>query len=201
MTLLAILGPTFICTTLTLLVGLTVYHVSKPTSRAKGNPLRSLAGPPVRTLFGNHMSFVLEYVLALYWLTLYLSSLHSPSRSPKIHALYVQKYGRNVRIRGLGPVGAIELSSEFSSSHYITVGRTSPSSRSCLHVARAQEQYRLREALAVTSAYFRSYWLWYACCRGACSQASTPSCYARVFHPELESPRPSCVPQRLRASG
>ncbi|KAH7916514.1 cytochrome P450 [Hygrophoropsis aurantiaca] len=50
------------------------------------NPLRKLAGPPVHSFFGNHMSAVLD-----------------PFRSPKTHAAYVQKYGRNVRIRGLGP--------------------------------------------------------------------------------------------------
>ncbi|KAF8844406.1 cytochrome P450 [Paxillus ammoniavirescens] len=60
-----------------------VYHV---LIAPRFNPLRKLAGPPVRTLFGNHMSSVLD-----------------PFRSPKTHALYVDKYGRNVRIRGLGP--------------------------------------------------------------------------------------------------
>lgn len=38
--------------------------------------------------------------------TLHSSSFRSPSRSPTTHARYVEKYGRNVRIRGLGPVGA-----------------------------------------------------------------------------------------------
>lgn len=32
----------------------------------------------------------------------------SASRSAKIHAQYVEKYGRNVRIRGLGPVGLFQ---------------------------------------------------------------------------------------------
>ncbi|KAI6033190.1 cytochrome P450 [Pisolithus orientalis] len=50
------------------------------------NPLRKLAGPPVRWLFDNHMSFLLN-----------------PYRSPKAHSTFVQKYGRHVRIRGLGP--------------------------------------------------------------------------------------------------
>lgn len=50
------------------------------------NPLRKLAGPPVRWLFDNHLSFLLN-----------------PYRSPKAHATFVRKYGRHVRIRGLGP--------------------------------------------------------------------------------------------------
>ncbi|KAI6040266.1 cytochrome-450 hydroxylase [Pisolithus marmoratus] len=50
------------------------------------NPLRKLAGPPVGWLFDNH-----------------LSSLLNPYRSPIAHATFVQKYGRHVRIRGLGP--------------------------------------------------------------------------------------------------
>ncbi|KAJ4468196.1 cytochrome-450 hydroxylase [Lentinula aciculospora] len=50
------------------------------------NPLRRIAGPPVRTLFGNHLSAVLD-----------------PKRSPVVHKHLVEKYGRSVRIRGVGP--------------------------------------------------------------------------------------------------
>ncbi|KAI0693851.1 cytochrome-450 hydroxylase [Cerioporus squamosus] len=50
------------------------------------NPLRQLPGPPTRSLFGNHMSMVLD-----------------PSRSPRIHEAFVKHYGRNVRIRGFLP--------------------------------------------------------------------------------------------------
>lgn len=51
-----------VCVTLAALaLGLAVYHhVSTPS---RPNLLRKLAGPPLRTLFGNHMRFVLEYVL------------------------------------------------------------------------------------------------------------------------------------------
>ncbi|KIK97745.1 hypothetical protein PAXRUDRAFT_824616 [Paxillus rubicundulus Ve08.2h10] len=72
-----------ICSAFVPLLSFAVYHV---LIAPRFNPLRKLAGPPVRTLFGNHMSSVLD-----------------PFRSPKTHALYVDKYGRNVRIRGLGP--------------------------------------------------------------------------------------------------
>ncbi|KAF8556350.1 cytochrome P450 [Imleria badia] len=72
-----------LCAVLALAFRWAVYHVSTPPRR---NPLRKLAGPPVQSLFGNHMPFVLD-----------------ASRSPKTHAQYVEKYGRNVRIRGLGP--------------------------------------------------------------------------------------------------
>ena len=37
-----------------------------------------------------------------------LPPFHSPSRSPKAHAQYVERYGRNVRIKGLGSVGAFQ---------------------------------------------------------------------------------------------
>ncbi|KAJ3995138.1 cytochrome P450 [Lentinula boryana] len=50
------------------------------------NPLRRIAGPPVRTLLGNHLSAVLD-----------------PKRSPAVHKHLVEKYGRSVRIRGVGP--------------------------------------------------------------------------------------------------
>ncbi|KAH0827920.1 cytochrome P450 [Lanmaoa asiatica] len=77
------LGPSLICAVLALAFGFAVYHASTVPGR---NPLRKLAGPPVRTLFGNHMTFVLD-----------------PSQSPKTHAQYIKKYGRNIRIRGIGP--------------------------------------------------------------------------------------------------
>lgn len=46
--------------------------------RPRFNPLRKLAGPPVRGLFGNHLRAVLESVI----LTLVLSAIHTtqPSR-------------------------------------------------------------------------------------------------------------------------
>ncbi|GAW01776.1 cytochrome-450 hydroxylase [Lentinula edodes] len=50
------------------------------------NPLRHIAGPPVRTLFANHLSAVLD-----------------PKRTPAVHKHLVEKYGRSVRIRGVGP--------------------------------------------------------------------------------------------------
>ncbi|KAF9227302.1 cytochrome P450 [Gyrodon lividus] len=83
MPLIVLLVFSFICAALALLVAFVVYHV---LIAPRFNPLRKLAGPPVRTLLGNHMSSVLD-----------------PFRSPKTHALYIDKYGRNVRIRGLGP--------------------------------------------------------------------------------------------------
>lgn len=39
---------------------------------------------------------------------LHSSSFRSPSRSPKTHDQYVKAYGRNIRIRGIGPVGVFE---------------------------------------------------------------------------------------------
>jgi len=67
-----------------LLVSYTVYHVFILPSF---NPLRNLCGPPLRDgLFGNHMEDVLD-----------------PFRSAQSHDEYVKKYGRSIKIRGLGP--------------------------------------------------------------------------------------------------
>ncbi|KAG9316669.1 cytochrome P450 [Chiua virens] len=79
-----ILLISFICA-LALAAGLAVYHVSA-TQPSRPNTLRRLAGPPIRKLFGSHMDAVLD-----------------PSKSPKIHAHLVEKYGRHVRVRGVGP--------------------------------------------------------------------------------------------------
>ncbi|KAJ6586826.1 cytochrome P450 [Mycena vulgaris] len=50
------------------------------------NPLRNLPGPPLPTRFGNHLQHVLD-----------------PTVSPKVHDILVRRYGRTIRIRGLGP--------------------------------------------------------------------------------------------------
>ncbi|KAJ8456141.1 hypothetical protein ONZ45_g18812 [Pleurotus djamor] len=50
------------------------------------NPLRQVAGPPIRKWFGNHLSSVLD-----------------PSVSPKVHEIFVRRYGRAIHIRGIGP--------------------------------------------------------------------------------------------------
>ncbi|KAJ7430855.1 cytochrome P450 [Mycena galericulata] len=50
------------------------------------NPLRKLPGPPVPTWFGNHLQHVLN-----------------PTVTPQVHEIFVKRYGRSVRIRGLGP--------------------------------------------------------------------------------------------------
>ncbi|KAF8813584.1 cytochrome P450 [Phlegmacium glaucopus] len=50
------------------------------------NPLQVLAGPPIRSWFKTHLHGVLD-----------------PAISRRVHEHYVQKYGRSIRIQGLGP--------------------------------------------------------------------------------------------------
>ncbi|KAJ7084294.1 cytochrome-450 hydroxylase [Mycena belliarum] len=50
------------------------------------SPLRNLPGPPVPKWFGNHLLHVLD-----------------PTVSSKVYEILVKRYGRSVRIRGLGP--------------------------------------------------------------------------------------------------
>ncbi|KAJ7925206.1 cytochrome P450 [Mycena leptocephala] len=50
------------------------------------NVLHNLPGPPVPTWFGNHLQHVLN-----------------PTVTPKVYEILVKRYGRSVRIRGLGP--------------------------------------------------------------------------------------------------
>ncbi|KAL0956023.1 hypothetical protein HGRIS_002196 [Hohenbuehelia grisea] len=50
------------------------------------NPLRRIAGPPQKGWFGT-----------------YLQALLDPARSPKVHEIFVRRYGRTIRIRGVGP--------------------------------------------------------------------------------------------------
>ncbi|KAK7035395.1 hypothetical protein VNI00_011926 [Paramarasmius palmivorus] len=49
-------------------------------------PLRHLGGPPVKSLFANHLYAVLD-----------------PAHSPLVYEKFVEKYGRSIRIRGVGP--------------------------------------------------------------------------------------------------
>lgn len=74
------------------------------------NPLRQIAGPPVRKWFGNHLSSVLECVPLCMCIAVdsdYDGTWNSPSVSPKVHEIFVQRYGRAVHIRGVGPVSSI----------------------------------------------------------------------------------------------
>ncbi|KAF8906588.1 cytochrome P450 [Gymnopilus junonius] len=50
------------------------------------NPLQLLAGPPDQGWFRNHLQSVLD-----------------PAVSPRMHEYFVRKYGRSIRIRGVGP--------------------------------------------------------------------------------------------------
>ncbi|KAF8973329.1 cytochrome-450 hydroxylase [Flammula alnicola] len=52
----------------------------------KFNPLQLLAGPPIQGWFKNHLYPILD-----------------PSISPQVHEFYVQKYGRSIRVQGVGP--------------------------------------------------------------------------------------------------
>lgn len=65
---------------------LVVFLVYQIVVAPRLNPLRQIAGPPVPKWFGNHLSAVLD-----------------PSVSPKAHRALVRRYGRSIRIRGLGP--------------------------------------------------------------------------------------------------
>lgn len=76
------------------------------------NPLHELAGPPVRKLLSNHLSGVLEYVLKT-MLMVQLNNDFSPVISPRVHELYTQRYGRSIRIRGVGPVSVHVYSKGF----------------------------------------------------------------------------------------
>lgn len=50
------------------------------------SPIRRLPGPPVKGVFSNHLHALLD-----------------PAISPRVHDLMIRKYGRNVRVRGVGP--------------------------------------------------------------------------------------------------
>ncbi|KAF8123701.1 cytochrome-450 hydroxylase [Mycena galopus ATCC 62051] len=50
------------------------------------NVLLAIPGPPVPKWFGNHLQHVLN-----------------PTVTPQVHEIFVRRYGRTVRIRGLGP--------------------------------------------------------------------------------------------------
>lgn len=71
--------------------------------RLQFNPLLGVAGPPVSRWFGNHLKAVLEWV---FWLCfcqgLTICWTASPSISRQVYQLYVSRYGRSVRIRGVG---------------------------------------------------------------------------------------------------
>ncbi|KAJ7594780.1 cytochrome-450 hydroxylase [Mycena floridula] len=70
----------------TTLTAVAIYLVFQLFIAPRLNPLKDIAGPPLRSLFDSHLLAVLN-----------------PKISARIHALYTQKYGRSIRIRGIGP--------------------------------------------------------------------------------------------------
>ncbi|KAG5716767.1 Leukotriene-B(4) omega-hydroxylase 2 [Termitomyces sp. T112] len=54
--------------------------------KVRWSPLHQIAGPPVSGWFKNHLYAVLE-----------------PSVSPKVYEMFIKRYGRSIRIRGVGP--------------------------------------------------------------------------------------------------
>ncbi|KAK7057267.1 cytochrome-450 hydroxylase [Favolaschia claudopus] len=76
----------FLACVLSPFVALTAYIFYRVLVKPRFNVLRHLPGPPVQKLFGNHLQHVLN-----------------PTVTPKVYELFVQRYGRTVRIRGLGP--------------------------------------------------------------------------------------------------
>ncbi|KAG6813306.1 hypothetical protein H0H92_012119 [Tricholoma furcatifolium] len=62
------------------LLALLLYFVYENLIKAQWNPLHQIAGPPVVGWFKNHLFAVLE-----------------------VHELFIKKYGRSIRIRGVGP--------------------------------------------------------------------------------------------------
>ncbi|RDB16987.1 hypothetical protein Hypma_002672 [Hypsizygus marmoreus] len=66
--------------------GLAVYVVYGAVIAPRWNPLHEIDGPPVVGWFKNHLYPVLE-----------------PSVSPRVHEAFVKRYGRSIRIRGVGP--------------------------------------------------------------------------------------------------
>ncbi|KAF8070217.1 cytochrome P450 [Lyophyllum atratum] len=63
-----------------------LYFVYENFIAAQWNPLHQIAGPPIQGWFKNHLFAILE-----------------PSVSPRVHEAFVQKYGRSIRVRGVGP--------------------------------------------------------------------------------------------------
>ncbi|ESK92976.1 cytochrome p450 [Moniliophthora roreri MCA 2997] len=75
--------PFLVAPTGVVLAGILVYYLF---ILPRVNPLRRLGGPPVKSLFANHLYAVLD-----------------PAHSPLVYENFVKKYGRSIRIRGVGP--------------------------------------------------------------------------------------------------
>ena len=97
----------FLAIFLSFTAALVVYAIYLLCIAPRFNPLQTLAGPPARSWFRGHLSGVLEYVEPLFFEKNDLvdfSLFRSPVISPRVHEIYVQKYGRSIRIQGVGAV-------------------------------------------------------------------------------------------------
>ena len=82
-----------------LLVGCICYKV---LIAPKFNPLQQIAGPPYVWKGSVKIDKWVQWVL---WLALVIFNPSSPSYSSRVHNIYVQRYGRSMRIWGPTPVG------------------------------------------------------------------------------------------------
>ncbi|KAI5824209.1 cytochrome-450 hydroxylase [Schizophyllum commune Tattone D] len=77
---------TIILALLTSLLLIVFYGIFILFVRLRFSPIHQLPGPPVAGVFKSHLRALLD-----------------PAISPRVHDLMVRKYGRNIRIRGVGP--------------------------------------------------------------------------------------------------
>ena len=89
---------------LSLAAGLLAYTAYLLGIAPRFNPLQVLAGPPARSWFKTHLKGVLEYVDLKNHTPLVDFLFRSPVVSPRVHEIYVQRYGRSIRIQGIGAV-------------------------------------------------------------------------------------------------
>ena len=99
-----VLPTTAMSVVLLALVALLLWVVHQVFIAPRWNPLQQLAGPPSPGLFKNHLFAVLEYARSHPLAVLLTNAFCRPSISPRVHETFVQRYGRSIRIRGVGPV-------------------------------------------------------------------------------------------------
>ncbi|KAF8647176.1 hypothetical protein AX16_007005 [Volvariella volvacea WC 439] len=66
------------------------------------NPMYELAGPPLPSFFGNHLDIFLK-----------------PVKSPRVHEICDQRYGKSFRIRGVGPWEPRLVTTDPVAMHYV----------------------------------------------------------------------------------
>jgi len=117
----------------------------------------------------------------------------SPSISPQVNEFYTQKYGRSIRVQGVGPVHPHLYSFHGLLTPHATVGCAPADPRPRFSGSRFEEFVYIRKTMAVSSLDYKLDWVWNARGGRPCPQKTTKGGHACFLHTKSAWTGPTCI--------